>query len=162
VNFQLTTNSESETIRLGNNFARLLTAGDVIAFYGELGSGKTCFIRGICQGLNVKENITSPTFTLINEYNNSFPVYHFDFYRIFSADEVYGLGYEEYFYSCGICLVEWADRIADFLPADRIEVHLNNIFEEGKENIRDIQICIKGKKMIQREWGKFYSEKIGL
>ena len=152
MNYQKDTFSENETIILGTKIARFLTTGDVIALFGELGSGKTCIIKGICQGLAVKEDVTSPTFTIINEYINKFPIYHFDFYRINSDDEIYGLGYEEYFYGSGICLIEWADRIEKFLPSNRIEIHLKNIFEEGKENIREIKIRILGKQIQQRNW----------
>ena len=152
MNYQITTFNETETLTLGVQLASLLNSGDLVAFYGELGSGKTCFIKGICQGLKVEQYVTSPTFALINEYSNQFPIYHFDFYRLNSEDEIYGLGYEEYFYSSGICLIEWADRVQSFLPAERIEIHLNNIFEEGKENIRNIQIKILGKQIQQRDW----------
>ena len=152
MNNQITTFNETETLSLGEKLACLLTTGDVVAFFGDLGSGKTCFIKGICRGLKVEENVTSPTFTLINEYSSREPVYHFDFYRINSEDEVYGLGYEEYFYGTGICLIEWADRIQSFLPPDRIEIFLKNFFEEGKEYVRDIRIRILGEKYQQRDW----------
>jgi len=154
--YQKTTYNETETLTLGAKLAHLLTTGDVVAFFGDLGSGKTCFIKGICRGLELEQNVTSPTFTLINEYSNRTPVYHFDFYRINSEDEVYGLGYEEYFYGTGICLIEWADRVQSFLPSERIEIFLKNFFEEGKEYVRDIRIRILGENFQQRDWSGLF------
>lgn len=152
--YQAITTSEDETLFLGSRLANLLVRGDVIAFFGDLGSGKTCFIKGICEGLGVTEYVTSPTFTLINEYSNGLLVYHFDFYRISSESEIYGLGYEEYFYGNGICLIEWADHVINFLPQERVEIHLCNLFEQGKENHRDIQVRIFGDKYNNRNWGE--------
>ena len=102
--------------------------------------------------MHVDEYVTSPTFTLINEYANEIPIYHFDFYRINSEDEVYGLGYEEYFYSAGICLIEWSERIPTVLPPDRIEVHIAGFFEYGDENKREITIHFLGKFASQPHW----------
>ena len=95
---------------------------------------------GVCAGLEVKQNITSPTFTLINEYRGRLPVYHFDFYRISSLEEAIALGIEEYFYGDGVCLIEWAERIAKVLPPDRFEVYLKHLYEPGGENKRWIQV----------------------
>lgn len=120
------THSEDETKNLGKHFARRqLTIGDVVALYGELGTGKTCFIKGICQGFGVSEHVASPTFTIVNEY--AFPggkVFHFDFYRINSTAEIRDIGFEEYLDNDGICVIEWADRAKEFLPAHRFDVHL--------------------------------------
>jgi len=148
------THSESETRAIGTRVASLLEKGDNIAFIGELGSGKTCFIKGICEGLGVEEYVTSPTFTLINEYRGKFPVYHFDFYRIKSEEEIYGLGYEEYFYGDGICLIEWADRITAFLNRNRIEIHMKDMFETMDENTREITMMPVGEKIIHRNWSE--------
>ena len=131
---------ELETVELGREFAELLSPGCVVAVFGELGSGKTRFIKGVCAGLEVKQSITSPTFTLINEYRGRLPVYHFDFYRISSLEEAMALGIEEYFYGDGVCLIEWAERISKVLPPDRFEVYLKHLYEPGGENKRWIQV----------------------
>ena len=147
-----TTYSETETIEFGQQLAQYLKNGDLIAFWGDLGSGKTHFTKGVCKGLNSDDEITSPSFTLINEYNGKFPIYHFDFYRIESENEIFGLGYEEYFYNDGICLVEWADRITKFLPENRIDIHLKAFFEPEQENVRDIRIEFIGEQIQNRNW----------
>lgn len=94
--------------------------GKVILFYGEMGVGKTTLIKAICDELNVKNTVSSPTFSIINEYHTvkGDKIYHFDFYRIRSIDEVYDLGYEEYFYSKHYCMIEWPERITDLLPLE--------------------------------------------
>ena len=101
----------------------------VIAFYGQMGAGKTTFIKAICQVLGVTEPVTSPTFAIVNEYATSpsgtlqgAPVYHFDFYRIKRLAEVYDMGYEEYFYSGALCLIEWPELIEELLPDDALRV----------------------------------------
>lgn len=131
--------SAEETQRIGENFAGKLRPGNVVAFFGDLGSGKTTFIKGLCRGLRVVDEVSSPSFTLINEYAGAIPVYHFDFYRIASPD-IWELGCDEYFYGDGICLIEWADRILDFLPENRIEIRLQNLFAHGNSGQREIRI----------------------
>ncbi len=137
---KIITNSPEETLRVGEKFAGRLKPGSVVALIGDLGSGKTTFIKGVCRGLNVVEESTSPTFTLINEYTGKFPVYHFDFYRIEKASEIYEIGSDEYFYDSGVCLIEWADKVIDFLPKNRIEIYLKNCYREGLENTRKIVV----------------------
>lgn len=97
---------------------------NIFAFYGKMGAGKTTFIKAICNALGVKDNVNSPTFTLINEYSSSrgFPVYHFDFYRINKLSEAYDIGAEEYFAGSGLCLIEWPEKIEEILPQDVIKV----------------------------------------
>ncbi len=120
------TNNEEETVRLGSDFAvKSLKAGDVVALYGEMGTGKTCFIKGICEGLGVREHIASPTFIIVNEY--FFPggkVFHFDFFRVNSEPEIRDVGFEEYLDRDGICVIEWADRVIGLLPDARFDIHL--------------------------------------
>jgi tRNA threonylcarbamoyladenosine biosynthesis protein TsaE len=138
-----TTSSEAETILLGREFARRLILGDVVALNGELGSGKTQFIKGVCLGLGVSEIVASPSFVIMNEYKavrngaGTFSVYHFDFYRVKSLNEIYDLGIEEYLYGRGICVIEWAKAAEPLLPKDRYEVSLCIL---GEENIREIRI----------------------
>jgi tRNA threonylcarbamoyladenosine biosynthesis protein TsaE len=150
--FSFITNNEDETIKLGEQLSRTLLPGDVVGFFGNLGSGKTHMIKGICSGLNCLDEVSSPTFTLINEYKSSYPVYHFDFYRIETEMEVFDLGYEEYFYGLGICLIEWAERVTSFFPEEYIAVYLKGVFEKGKENIREIKIKLVGNQVKERSW----------
>ena len=98
--------------------------GKVFAFYGKMGAGKTTFIKALCEVLGVKDVITSPTFAIINEYTdgNNNPIYHFDFYRIKKLEEVYDMGYEDYFYSGNLCLLEWPELVEDVLPENVIKV----------------------------------------
>ena len=118
--------SESETIALGKLFSHELVRGDVVALYGNLGAGKTRFIKGICEGLGVRDHIASPTFTIVHEYQSkSFPVYHFDFYRMTSLQEIAALGFEEYLACDGLCLIEWADRAQALLPSHRYDVRMD-------------------------------------
>ncbi|MFQ5706238.1 MAG: tRNA (adenosine(37)-N6)-threonylcarbamoyltransferase complex ATPase subunit type 1 TsaE [bacterium] len=132
--------SPEETMRIGAELAAALVPGDVIALFGELGSGKTVFTKGVCRGLDVVDEVTSPTFTLIHEYQGCVPVYHFDFYRIEGLNEIFELGCEEYFYGEGVCLVEWADKGQVLLPKSRYDVYLKNLFEAGSEKTRNILI----------------------
>ncbi|TAK60360.1 MAG: tRNA (adenosine(37)-N6)-threonylcarbamoyltransferase complex ATPase subunit type 1 TsaE [Bacteroidetes bacterium] len=119
----LRTHSETETIQAGRQFALQLKPGDIVACYGELGSGKTRFIKGICEALGVREHVASPTFTIMNVYSaGSTPVYHFDLYRIASYSELDELGFEEYALDDGICLIEWAEKADEVLPRERYEV----------------------------------------
>lgn len=150
MDFSVVTKSESETMALGKRLSQLLEPGDVVGFFGDLGSGKTRMIRGICQGLNCADQVSSPTFTIINEYLGKFPVYHFDFYRLNSEREIFDLGYEEYFYGDGICLIEWAERVKSFFPNNHIKIYLQGFFELNKENIREIKISLFGPDIEER------------
>ncbi len=98
----------------------------IIAFYGSMGAGKTTFIKALCQQLGVEDVITSPTFALVNEYTDgkNNPIYHFDFYRIKKLEEVYDMGYEDYFYSGNLCLLEWPELIEEILPDDAVRVKI--------------------------------------
>jgi len=122
--FSVLTNSAAETEELGRRLGSLLQAGDFLALRGELGGGKTCFTRGVVASVAPESThlVASPTFAIMNEYPGTTPVYHFDFYRFNSADEVIELGFEEYFHGCGICVAEWSERIHDLLPADHISI----------------------------------------
>ncbi|MBN1541485.1 tRNA (adenosine(37)-N6)-threonylcarbamoyltransferase complex ATPase subunit type 1 TsaE [candidate division KSB1 bacterium] len=132
--------SAETTHEFGRSFAANLRPGDLLAFYGNLGSGKTTCIRGICRGLRVKEPITSPTFTLVNEYRGRLPIYHFDFYRIAYKEELSDLGLEDYFYNQGVCLVEWPEVSRPYLPARRFEIHFYWRFEPDWQNRREISL----------------------
>jgi len=128
----LLTRSEKETQNLGARIGKIIFAPSCIALIGELGSGKTTLTRGIARGLGVESTVKSPSFVIINEYPGPVPVYHFDLYRIDNPDQLVKLGYEEYFYSRrGVVVVEWADKILDFLPSQhlRIEMRIKNLHE---------------------------------
>ncbi|OGC85299.1 MAG: tRNA (adenosine(37)-N6)-threonylcarbamoyltransferase complex ATPase subunit type 1 TsaE [candidate division Zixibacteria bacterium RBG_19FT_COMBO_42_43] len=131
---KLVSSTVEETKKLGREFSQKLSAGVLVAISGPLGSGKTVLIQGICEGLGVKQLVTSPSFIIINEYPaEKFRVYHFDLYRLKSVQELINLGYEEYFYGNGICLVEWAEKARELLPDDRIEIHLKILSENQRE-----------------------------
>lgn len=115
-------NSPEETFQFAKNFSDELKPGDIIALNGNLGTGKTIFVKGICAGLNAEQNPLSPTFSIINEYNGKYKIYHFDFYRIKDIEELYDIGYEDYFNDESICLIEWANMFPEILPQERIEV----------------------------------------
>ncbi|RPI00636.1 MAG: tRNA (adenosine(37)-N6)-threonylcarbamoyltransferase complex ATPase subunit type 1 TsaE [Calditrichaeota bacterium] len=121
---EITSSSAEETFAFGKSLSQTLSLGDVVCLHGDLGAGKTVCIKGVCAGLGVSEHVTSPTFTLINEYRGALPVYHFDFYRIADEHEVFELGLPEYLNGDGICLIEWPDRISPLLPGKRIEIRI--------------------------------------
>ncbi len=125
----LSSKSPEQTLYWGKCLGRLLEGGDVVALVGELGAGKTTLTQGISDGLGVSDEcyVTSPTFTIINEYMGRVPVYHLDFYRIDSLSEVENMGLEEYFQGKGVALVEWAEKIEPFLPVNYLMVFLEYV-----------------------------------
>lgn len=112
--------SEAQTRRLGARLGELLEAGETIALQGELGTGKTRWVQGVGQGLQVDQNVTSPTFTLVNEYPGRLTLYHIDLYRINQTAEALAFGLEDYLYGDGVSLIEWAERVVEILPPDRL------------------------------------------
>ncbi|MEX0822457.1 MAG: tRNA (adenosine(37)-N6)-threonylcarbamoyltransferase complex ATPase subunit type 1 TsaE [Rhodothermales bacterium] len=136
--FPARTTSESETRSLGRAMAESFRAGDVVGLYGDLGVGKTALTKGICAGLGLDPDaVTSPTFTLLIEYaSGSLPVYHFDAYRLERLEEFFDLGYEEYFYGDGLCVIEWAERIEPLLPTDAIRIRLRH----ETQNLRHVDL----------------------
>lgn len=127
--FELISNSEEETKKIAENIASQLKNGDIIVLTGDLGSGKTKFVEGVLTYFGKQEEISSPTFTIVNEYDAKEKIYHFDVYRLEDIDEFYAIGGEEYFEK-GICLIEWGEIIEKILP-DR---YLKIIFDREKEN----------------------------
>ena len=122
---QFVTNSEVETEALGVRLADELKAGAVIAFTGDLGAGKTAFTRGLARGLGVGGRVTSPTFTIVNEYEGGrLPLFHFDMYRLGSSDELFDIGWEDYLNRGGVCAVEWSENVSDALEEDAISVEI--------------------------------------
>ena len=124
--------SPEETEVVGRALAQKLKAGDVVALWGELGAGKTCLVRGLAQGLGLGQAVTSPTFTLINEYPGPCPLYHFDLYRLKGPAELEDLGCDDYFFGIGICVLEWAQKALEILPAERWEVRIEILADEQR------------------------------
>lgn len=127
------TNSEQETLDIAYNLASKITSNRVVCLNGELGAGKTVFVRGFCNFFQIKD-ISSPTFTLVNEYSGTRPVFHFDVYRLVDEDEFYEIGGEEYFEK-GICIIEWSDIIRDAIPDDAIDVRIEKVDESVRKII---------------------------
>lgn len=118
--------SPEKTEEFSENFANSLQGGEVIAFTGDLGAGKTCFMRGLARGLGFCGDVTSPTFAIVNEYRGGrIPVFHFDMYRISSYDDLYSTGFFDYFDENGIIAIEWSENISDYLPDDAIFVNID-------------------------------------
>ena len=119
------TNNEEETQTLGERLAGVLKPGTVIAFTGDLGAGKTAFTRGLARGLGIQERVTSPTFTIVNEYEGGrLPLFHFDMYRLGSSDELYDIGWEDYLARGGVCAVEWSENVAEAMDESTIRVDI--------------------------------------
>ena len=141
---QITTCSPSETEQLGAAIGSLLQPGFFLALRGDLGGGKTCLTRGVVSSLAPQANnlVASPTYAIMNSYPGSIPVYHFDFYRLAGDDDISELGFEEFFYGDGVCVVEWSERLADLLPADVLTL----LFEYASDERRLITISSSGQK----------------
>jgi tRNA threonylcarbamoyladenosine biosynthesis protein TsaE len=137
--------SVEETVLLAIKLGRLLQRGDNICLIGDLGTGKTAFTGGIAKALNIDGYITSPTFTIVNEYKGKLPLYHFDVYRINDPDEMFETGYEEYINGDGITVIEWADLIEDILPRERIDVTMRKDDPDNPDS-RQITIQFLGEK----------------
>lgn len=138
---------EQDTINFASKFASTLTGNDIIVLSGDLGAGKTKFVQGILKYFNLENEISSPTFTIVNEYNSpDTNIYHFDVYRLADVDEFYAIGGEEYF-SKGICIIEWGEIIENILPKDYYKISINKSLDD--ENIREIIIKPKGNKEIK-------------
>lgn len=114
--------SYEDTIGIAAEIANAFTGGEFVAMYGDLGAGKTAFVQGIAKALGITNHVTSPTFTIVNEYEGKLPLYHFDVYRISDSDEMYEIGYEEYVDSNGVCIIEWAELIEDLFPQEYIKI----------------------------------------
>jgi len=124
--------SPEETQALGESLGARLGPGAVVACIGELGAGKTCFLQGLCRGLGVVSDVTSPTFVLVNQYRGRLPVYHLDAYRTGSLTELVDLGLEEMLYGRGVTVIEWADKLAPLLPLHAITVTIAGLGDESR------------------------------
>ena len=135
------TNSERETYELGLAMGREARPGEVYTLIGDLGVGKTIFTKGLAAGLGIQEPVSSPTFTILQEYEEGrLPFYHFDVYRIGDVEEMDEIGYEDYFYGDGVCLIEWADLIREILPEHYKEIRIEKDLDKGFD-YRRISIC---------------------
>ena len=141
------TNSPSETEAVGAALARVLQPGTVIAYRGDLGAGKTAFTRGLAKGLGVKERVTSPTYTIVNDYlGGRMPLFHFDMYRLGSEDELFDIGWEDYLDRCGVCAVEWSENVwgamedAIVITITRLDEDTRKIDIEGGDLIADLSL----------------------
>jgi len=141
--FKINIEDIKKTEELGETLGKLLNGGEIICMTGDLGAGKTTLSQSIAKGLDINDYVTSPTFTIINEYYGRHPLYHFDVYRINDVDEMYDLGYEDYFYGDGITIIEWANIIEDILPKERLNI---DIKRGDYADSREVQIYGYGKK----------------
>ena len=141
------TKSPAETEAVGAALAKVLQPGTVIAYRGDLGAGKTAFTRGLAKGLGVKESVTSPTYTIVNEYlSGAMPLFHFDMYRLGSEDELFDIGWEDYLERGGVCAVEWSENVwgameeAIVVTISRLDEDTRNIQIEGGDCIADLSL----------------------
>ncbi len=122
--------STAETESIGASLGQRLLPGSVLAYRGDLGMGKTAFTRGLARGLGFTGRVTSPTFTIVNEYEGRIPLFHFDMYRLGSSEELFDIGWEDYLSRGGVCAVEWSERVTDALPPDTVWVEIRRHPEE--------------------------------
>ena len=141
------TNSPEETEEVGQALGRVLTPGTVLAYTGDLGAGKTAFTRGLARGLGATEAVTSPTYTIVNEYlSGRMPLFHFDMYRLRCADDLWDIGWEDYLDRCGVCAVEWSENVEDAMDGairvciEKTGENTRRIIIEGGEALADISL----------------------
>ncbi len=126
--------SADDTFKLGEDIGKAVEPGEVITLTGDLGTGKTVFVQGLAKGLGIDDYINSPTFTIVQIYENGrLPLYHFDVYRIEDESEMYETGLDDYMYGDGVCVIEWAEMISDLLPEKRTEILIEKDLEKGFE-----------------------------
>ena len=136
------TNSEHETEALGARLAGVLHGGCVVAMFGDLGSGKTALVRGMARGMGLNARVTSPTFTIVNEYLGPVDLIHFDMYRLHSSDELFDIGWEDYLSRGAVCAVEWSENVEDAFFGDEIRVTFKKLSDNGREiTIEGAELC---------------------
>ena len=137
------TRTQTETEQLGERVAKALPAGGVVlALYGELGAGKTAFVRGLARGLGVEDEIVSPTFTIVNEYAGSRELFHFDMYRLGGADELFDIGWEDYLSREGVCAVEWSENVPEAFDGSEIRVTIDKTPEDTRRiTVEGVELC---------------------
>ena len=135
------TKNEMETEALGAAFGAKIPDGTVVAMYGDLGAGKTAFVRGMAKGMGIDMRVSSPTFTIVNEYIGERELFHFDMYRLGSSDELFDIGWEDYLAREGVCVVEWSENVSDAFDGTEIEVEINKLSDtERKITIRGVEV----------------------
>ena len=144
---QFITNSPAETEAVGAALSKILHPGAILAYRGDLGAGKTAFTRGLARGLGVSDPVTSPTYTIVNEYlGGRLPLFHFDMYRLHSSDDLWDIGWEDYLDRGGICAVEWSENVADamedaiIITIEKLGDETRRITVEGGENLADLSL----------------------
>ena len=134
----IVTNNEKETIQEGEKLGRLLKPGAVVALHGELGAGKTAFTRGIASSLGIGMCISSPTFTIVNEYPGDVPLFHFDMYRLENESELFDIGWDDYLDRGGVCVVEWSEKVPGAFPPGTVMVKIENLGDDTRSLDIDI------------------------
>lgn len=153
---KIVSNNHENTQKLGTVLAACLKVGDVIGLYGGLGAGKTAFVSGVANGLGYDDYISSPTFTIVNEYKTKIPIFHFDVYRVNDEDELWEIGFDEYFHRDGIVIIEWAEYIKNIMPKEFLKISISK--KDEKPNIRQFELVAQGlryEKLLQELRGKF-------
>ena len=136
------TNSELETEQLGERIAKAVSGGAVIAMYGDLGAGKTAFVRGMARGMGLTCRVSSPTFTIVNEYLGERELIHFDMYRLSGAEELFDIGWEDYISRGAVCVVEWSENVQDAFFGDEIKVTIDKLSDTGRRiSIEGVELC---------------------
>lgn len=158
--FNIWSSNEENTIDIGRVVGKLSQKGLVILLNGNLGAGKTHFVKGLAEGLGIKEMITSPTFNIFNVYenNNGFNLNHFDVYRVHDEDEILDIGFEDYIYSDDVSVIEWPSLITGILPLDNINIDINHTDDLNKRNI--VFTFNGNTKPLEKEWEKKFDEYI--
>ncbi len=133
MNIEIITNSEAETTAVGAKLGALMTPGKVIAMYGDLGAGKTAFVRGLARGMGLSARVSSPTFTIVNEYLGKVPLFHFDMYRLSGPDELFEIGWEDYLERGGVCVVEWSENVDDIFQPDTVKITIEKLGETRRK-----------------------------
>lgn len=135
---------EKDTFEIGKRLGKAAKSGEIYCLIGQLGVGKTVFTKGFAKGLEVEEIVSSPTFTIVQEYKGRLSFYHFDVYRIEEAEEMEEIGYEDYFYGKGVCLIEWANQIKEILPPKFYQIKIEKDLEKGFDYRKIImEDCVK-------------------
>lgn len=143
---ELIVNSVEETLEIGRKIGEKANPGDIFCLIGDLGTGKTHITKGIAKGLNVSDNITSPTFNIVNEYDSGrLKLYHFDVYRVNDPDEIYAIGFDEYIFSDGVSIIEWANYIEELIPEEYLLIKIEKQLHLG-DNVRKIILESFGKR----------------
>jgi tRNA threonylcarbamoyladenosine biosynthesis protein TsaE len=144
--FEFIIDSVDSTIKLGKELGSRVNPGDILCLNGDLGAGKTHFSKGIALGLGIEDHITSPTFTIVNEYDGGrLKLYHFDVYRVNDPDEIYAIGFDEYIFDKGVSIIEWSNYIEELIPEEYLSIEIKKLPEQG-ENFRKIVINPHGSR----------------